>query len=208
MGHSGFFSLDAAGQEWTGFRTLAILCSRARVTNIQAQVLLLWCRGLSYVEIANTLSLSSRSIARKYYLGGTRHIAEVLDPYCQLKDEFDPETGARKRRDPLKLSLHLPLTSKQAAAILEAFRNREVGKGGGHVPLIPDRHNCTWQPKGSPSLVTVDDLTGRRVPYMHEVDCSEDRLTFEEELILWLARLAWDGPSPTYDRERNMRTTV
>lgn len=190
MGHSGWFTLSSASQEWRGFWTLALVCTRARVTNLQARVLLLWVRGLTYGEITNTLSLKDRSIPRKTLLGATRRIAEVL-----------PSPSGKQGND-------------WAADVLQCFRNQHAGPtardadtftrrgGGDHLTLVRDYYTCSWSPRpGSPRLVTPDDLQGERIPDYRELRTASVPLTLEEELLLWLDDLRQSGPAPTWDDE-------
>ena len=103
MRFTGFFQATSLSPEWEGYHRLAAEMETRKLTNLQAQTILLYCRGLGPTAIGEVLSERDRRNVGKTLRLGVRRLVGA-----------NPELRA--------------IRNKWATALLLCFKNR---RGGG-----------------------------------------------------------------------------
>jgi hypothetical protein len=112
MGHSGSFGVSdvyetVATLEWEGiYAQLALLCHRVKMTNREAQVVNLYCRGMSYRQIGHTLGMKNPKTTKGLLRRHLHHAVSKIETYLPSL-QYDRQKYLRD--------------------LLECLRNRRLG---------------------------------------------------------------------------------
>lgn len=137
MGNTGYFRAVLLGKEWKDWETLAQVCEKAELSNRQAQVILLHCRGMETPQVCRSLHIPRQEFWRSYRRAGHR----LLKAYPRLRTLMESMRDA---------------DHNGARAMLRAYLNRRTFAD--HGPLMSADENGNVRSIGTSGMVTAHDF--------------------------------------------------
>lgn len=166
MAHSGTFRAESLGDGWNGYERLARLCELARLTNRQAQVTLLFCRGCDYGDIQGVLGVPWKEVWRSLHVTNEkleRTFPRLLELMALLRSGESEQANRLFGTDPrLARFARGRDRNADAVALYEAYRGPRRSTGRGPALAVDPVYKQVYQPSLHPQLVTVAHFGGTR----------------------------------------------